>query len=338
MNPPAPRLPDLSVLFPVRAWLRHPALRAWTTWLFVALVAVPPAALVLFRNASGYGGEATTFAAYFAAAWFLVLWVLVRPRNISGALLAQVVVLALVLEAPLAIGLEEALRGDTANLFQSVLAVGIPEELAKALPVALLVLLHRRLDLLPRDTLFLGAVSGLVFGAVEAVTYATEYTPSELGIGGAIVLVWRFVTDPVAHAMWAGVAGYFIGLAAQYRAPGPFLALTGVGIGVPAVLHGLNDWDPINGTLLWVGVDVVSALLFLAYARIGLVAARPATPPPVPPIMIDPPTAPIAVRDLAARDLVGAAAQAAQRPRANSTSLIVRSSTFASSQSDQFSM
>ncbi|MDD7966797.1 PrsW family glutamic-type intramembrane protease [Actinomycetospora lemnae] len=302
MTSPAPRLPDLSVLFPFRAWLRHPALRAWTTWLFVALVATPPLALVLFDD-STHRGEATVFAAYFAAAWFLVLWVLVRPRNVHGALLAQVVGLALVIEMPLAIWLEQLLGGGTENLFQSVLAVGIPEELAKALPVVLLVFVHRHRVLVPRDTLFLGAVSGLAFGAAEAVKYAVEYMPSDLGRGGAMVLVWRFVAGPVVHAVWAGMAGYFVGLAAQYREPRSFLALAGLGIAFPALLHGLNNWDPVNGTVLWVLVDALSALLFVAYARVGLVASRPAA---VTPLMsktpddrhgaaVDPPTAPIAL-------------------------------------------
>ena len=112
-TPPAERLPDLAVLFPVRAWLRHPALRAWTTWLFVALVAVPPAALVVFADADDVTAIATVFAAYFAAAWFLVLRALVRPRAVGGALLAQVVIAALVIETPLAVGLETVLAANT---------------------------------------------------------------------------------------------------------------------------------------------------------------------------------------------------------------------------------
>ncbi len=29
--------------------------------------------------------------------------------------------------------------------------------------------------------------------------------------------VWRFVTDPITHACWSGLTGYFIGLAAAGR-------------------------------------------------------------------------------------------------------------------------
>ncbi len=56
-TPRAERLPHLAVLFPVRAWLRHPALGAGTTWAFVALVAVPPAALALFPWATRGSGS-----------------------------------------------------------------------------------------------------------------------------------------------------------------------------------------------------------------------------------------------------------------------------------------
>jgi RsiW-degrading membrane proteinase PrsW (M82 family) len=282
-TPPAERLPDLAVLFPFRAWLRHPALRAWTTWLFVALVAVPPAALALFRE--GDASQSVVFALYFAAAWFLVLWVVVRPQNIGGGLLAQVVGLAILIEPALAYALETVLGGDLTNLFESVVTTGIPEELAKMVPVALLLLIHRRQRIVPRDALFLGAVSGLAFGMVEAIKYTAT------GDTDAMEVVWRLVTDPISHALWAGVAGYFLGLACHYRTARPWFALAGLGLGAPALLHGLNDWSPINGNVLWVVVQVVSALLFLAYARIGLVATpRPA--PVVPPQRWGPPAAP----------------------------------------------
>ncbi len=282
-TPPAERLPDLAVLFPFRAWLRHPALRSATTWLFVALVAVPPAALVVFAEATDFTGVATLFAAYFAAAWFLLLRALVKPRAVGGGLLVQVVVAALLVEAPLAVWLEKVLGANTDSLASSVFAVGVPEELAKLLPVVVLALVHRRLGLVPRDVLFLGAVSGLVFGAGEAATYVTDYMPQAglVGVGATILSVWRFVTDPVVHALWAGIAGYFVGLAVQYRTPGRALALAGIGLAISALLHGVNDRLGVN--VLWVLVAVVSALLFLAYARIGLVAApRPPQPAVVP--------------------------------------------------------
>jgi RsiW-degrading membrane proteinase PrsW (M82 family) len=311
-TPSTERLPDLAVLFPVRAWLRHPAVRAWTTWGFVALVAVPPAALVVFGGAVSFTGIASVFAAYFAAAWFLVLRTLVKPRAVGGGLLAQVVVAALLVEAPLALWLERALGANTDSLASSVFAVGVPEEIAKLLPVVALAVVHRRKALVPRDTLLLGAVSGLVFGAGEAVTYVTDYMPQAgvLGVGGAILSVWRFVMDPLVHALWAGIAGYFVGLAVQYRTAGRAVALVAVGLTVAALLHGVNDW--LGVTVPWVLVDVVSALLFLAYARIGILAARPApnpapaqAPAPAPARPWGPPAAPIPAPRSSGRHAVG---------------------------------
>lgn len=266
-------IPRASTLFPFRAWLAHPLLRAWPTWLFVALVTAPALGMALFRDARGFDGETLVFAAYFAVAWFLVLWLVVRPQRIGGALLAKVVALAVVIVGPLALALEEQFDGDTYYLVQSILGVGLPEELAKLVPVAIIAATHRRLGLTPRDVLFLGAVSGLVFGAVEAVRYGTTYAPALMTPYGALITVWRFLTDPIAHACWSGVAGYFLGLAAHYRAPRHVAALVGIGLGVPSVLHGINDWDPVNGGMLWVLVTAVSTLLFLGYARVGLAAA-----------------------------------------------------------------
>jgi RsiW-degrading membrane proteinase PrsW (M82 family) len=278
-TPPAERLPDLAVLFPVRLWLRHPAVRAWTTWLFVALVAVPPAALALFSGASQLLGLSIVLAAYFAFVWFLVLRVVVGPRRVGGGLVTQVAAAEAVLVLVYLFGVAPSGIATQDNLLAVLAFVGLPEELLKALPVVAVALIHRRLHLAPRDMLFLAATSGLVFGAIEAVVYGYGMN-DEAGVG--LNLVWRFATDPISHALWAGVAGYFLGLATHFHRPGPWLALAGIGLGVPVVLHALNDWAPVNGTISWVIVQVLSALLFLAYARIGLVSAVPRRRPAEP--------------------------------------------------------
>jgi hypothetical protein len=42
------------------------------------------------------------------------------------------------------------------------------------------------------------------------------------------------------------------------------------------VLHGLNDWNAINGNGAWIVVVAVSGILFLAYAKAPAHPARPA--------------------------------------------------------------
>jgi RsiW-degrading membrane proteinase PrsW (M82 family) len=273
---PAPSY-SFSHLVPIRHWARDPALRSWPVLLLVALVCVPPIGLVMLDNAT----EATIrdiawiFAAYFAVAWLLLLGVIVRPQHVTRAMLAAVAVVGIVTQAPTAIFLETRLHSNTGSLLD-IVTVGIPEELAKAIPILVVAWIWRQYwhTQTPRDYLFLGAVSGLVFGAAEVVHYFTDVLGSLSGNATgpelqALTLeyVWRFLTDPIDHAMWAGITGYFIGLA--ITGPQRKYSLGLVGIGIAAVLHGLDDWNLINSHASWVLVTLVSVLLFLGYARAG---------------------------------------------------------------------
>ena len=253
---------------------------------------MPPIALVLLNNAteSTIHAIAWIFAAYFAVAWLLLLGVIVRPQHVTRAMLATIAVIGIVTQAPIAIYLETELHAGTGSLLD-VFTIGLPEELAKAIPIVAVALIWRQKwqEQAPRDYLFLGAVSGLVFGAAEAVHYFIDVLGSLSGNANGILLqgltiqyIWRFLTDPIDHATWAGITGYFIGLAVT--GPTRKYAIGLIGIGIAAVLHGLNDWNPINSHPAWVVVTLISVLLFLGYARAGALlppafaaAAVPAT-------------------------------------------------------------
>jgi len=268
---------SFASLVPVRHWVRDPALRSWPVLLLVVLVCVPPIALVLLNNAteSTIHAIAWIFAAYFAVAWLLLLGVIVRPQHVTRAMLAAIAVIGIVTQTPTAIYLETELHAGTGSLMD-VFTIGLPEELAKAIPVVVVALIWRRdwQAQAPRDYLFLGAVSGLVFGAAEAVHYFIDVLGSLSGNANGILLqgltiqyIWRFLTDPIDHATWAGITGYFIGLAVTGHTRKYSVGL--IGIAIAAVLHGLNDWNPINSHPAWVLVTLVSVLLFLGYARAG---------------------------------------------------------------------
>lgn len=284
--PPPPREPHSAppspkVLLPFNQWLRDRSLRNWITVLFVALVVVPSFTLVAFPDVTQTTQSSWIFAVYFASAWLLVLWISVRPPMVKPLMLAEIAAIGLVLEAPIAVFLERTLHAGTGNIFSSVLTIGIPEEFAKALPVAVLaLLLHRTAwaSLTPKDYLFLGAVSGLAFGAAEAVEYVTRVIPGELtaaaqqGATPAEVVLasitqgsWRFVTDPMSHAIWAGITGYFIGLAVRF--PRHRVWLAGFGLLLTALLHGINDY--VAGHIWWIIEIIVSVLLFVAYSQAG---------------------------------------------------------------------
>jgi RsiW-degrading membrane proteinase PrsW (M82 family) len=289
-------------LFPVGDWIRHHALRTWPVILFLLLIIVPSIALVVLGRPTKttFDVAAWLFAAYFALAWLLLLGVIIRPDHVTRPMLLVLVVIALLTQVPLALALEQALHSSTTALGTSIVTVGIPEELAKAIPIVAVALIYRRSHgLLPRDYLFLGAVSGLVFGASEVVRYFTvngvvefyltvkssipsierllstgHSAPTAVfaALVGPVLLfiitfVWRFLTDPITHACWSGLTGYFIGLAAtsRYR----WYQVAWIGLAMAAILHGLNDWSQVNGHPVWILIVTLSGILFLGYARVG---------------------------------------------------------------------
>jgi RsiW-degrading membrane proteinase PrsW (M82 family) len=305
--PPARRQPigPVNDLLPLGDWIRHHSLRSWPVLLFLLLICVPSIALVILGDnpsASTFDHVAWIFAGYFAVAWLLLLGVIIRPEHVTRPMLVLVTVIALLTQVPLAVTLEVDLHASTAGLGPSIYSVGLPEELAKAIPVlaiALIYRLARRHELTPRDYLFLGAVSGLAFGASEVVHYFTVNGLAEFyltvqsaipsiqqlirtghsapaSVFAALIepvryfvlnFVWRFLTDPITHACWAGLTGYFIGLAVSGRHR--WFTVAWIGLIVAAILHGLNDWSRVNGHPLWIVVTVISGILFLGYAKVG---------------------------------------------------------------------
>jgi RsiW-degrading membrane proteinase PrsW (M82 family) len=304
LRSPEPRSAQVNELLPLGDWLRHHSLRSFVVLLFLVLICVPSIALVILGASptlTTFDQVAWIFAAYFAIAWLLLLGVIIRPEHVTRPMLVVLTVIALVTQVPLAVALETALHGSNASLGPSIFTVGIPEELAKAIPVGAVALIYwrRGRGLVPRDYLFLGAVSGLVFGASEVVHYFTvngvnafyltvkSAAPSirHLIITGhsaagsvfsvligpvlsfILDFVWRFLTDPITHACWSGLTGYFIGLAATGRYK--WYQVAWVGVAIAAILHGLNDWSRVNGHPLWIVVVLISGILFLGYAKVG---------------------------------------------------------------------
>ena len=318
--PPARRQPagQVNDLLPLGDWIRHHSLRSWPVLLFLLLICVPSIALVILGDnpsASTFDHVAWIFAAYFAVAWLLLLGVIIRPEHVTRPMLVLVTVIALLTQVPLAVTLEVNLHASTAGLGPSIYSVGLPEELAKAIPVLAIALIYRlagRHELTPRDYLFLGAVSGLAFGASEVVHYFTVNGLAEFyltvqsaipsiqqlirtghsapaSVFAALIepvryfvlnFVWRFLTDPITHACWAGLTGYFIGLAVTGRHR--WYTVAWIGLAAAAILHGLNDWGLVNGRPLWVVVTAISGILFLGYAKVGS-RTDPEVPEVVPP-------------------------------------------------------
>ena len=214
--PPAQhrRAGQVNDLLPLGDWVRHHSLRSWPVLLFLVLICVPSIALVILGgnpSASTFDHVAWIFAIYFAIAW-LLLGVIIRPEHVTRTMLVAVTAIALVTQVPLAIALETELHSSSAALGQSIFTIGIPEELAKALPVLVVALIYRRRHgLMPRDYLFLGAVSGLVFGASEVVHYFTVNGLAEFyqTVQSAIPQIEQLLTT--GHSASASVFEVLIG-------------------------------------------------------------------------------------------------------------------------------
>lgn len=258
------RLP-LRELLPLHPWWTAGGWREGGAALFLVMALAPFVLLQITSDDTDVRRAAIGFAVYFAVLWLIAIYVLVRPERIGWALFVGIVAFTTVAGVGFAIAVEKQLDASTDSLFSSIITVGFPEEVAKAL-VVLICLRVNRGRWTPRTYLYAGAVSGLAFGAAEAVTYTVAYSSAMgLGDGGLAVTLWRLLSDGLFHACMAGIVAFFIGLSAWYRVVR--LQLIGFGLVVAGVLHGLYDhWA--SG---WGGAVIAAATVFtfVGYVRSG---------------------------------------------------------------------
>jgi RsiW-degrading membrane proteinase PrsW (M82 family) len=267
------RLP-LATLVPLRVWWNQRLWRQPATGAFLLAALAPFLLLHLGGNPDNFHKVSWGFALYFAGIWLLALRTLIRPELLPWQLLGKIAVFTIIAGVSIAVGLEKHMATGDMNVGKFVFGVGVPEELAKAIPVYLFMYRSRTAYSL-RAFMFAGAVSGLAFGAAEAVSYSTAYAsvlPFLSNANSAIVAeIWRLVTDSLFHACMAAITAFFVGLAHHYRAFR--VGLIGFGLAFAAVLHGLYD-DTASG---WTGTLLASAIVFVfvGYVATGdRIAAR----------------------------------------------------------------
>ena len=263
-----PRL-RISELLPLRDWWHYGLWRDPRLLAFVAIALVPFVLLhVTVRSDGDLRPAAWGFSIYFAVLWSIGIRMLLRPERVSIGLHAQIVGITAVLGIGAALVLERHLGADADTLLRSIVTIGFPEEFAKALPL-LLVLWRLGSRCRPGTYLYLGVVSGLTFGAVEAVGYSAAYTDAgEAGDSGdqafvVVGVIWRLLTDSLFHGAMAGICALFFGLGAlEVRQR---WMLIGLGLTTAAVLHGAYDrFSGDAGGLLIAGFTIV---LFAGYVR-----------------------------------------------------------------------
>ena len=273
------RAPRLGSIVPVKAWAAQQSKwRSMPVLVFLAMAITP---FVLMGLTDGdtnpMGVAAWGFCGMTAALCAGGMWALVRPGKVDPKLVALVTGSTFLLVAfPIVAGIERSLGSPgNGDVFGYVFKVGLVEELAKALPVFVFLYLAGRERFSTRTYLYLGALSGVAFGAVEAVQYmrglsilpdkVVEQTGTAVHYGPlAVSIVGRVFFGPAMHMVFAGLVAYFIGLAAhnpRWRAQ-----LIGASLGTVAIAHGV--YDAIGGWL-GTGIAIASILTFTGYVVMG---------------------------------------------------------------------
>lgn len=213
---------------------------------------------------------------YYASIWGIVLRSLIKPRQFSWGNTLKCVAFTAFIGIPILLIVQQIpffkllyMASDQSSLllqlFGFIFGVGILEEVCKALPVYLLLLRPGKLSD-PLTAAFYGAMSGLGFAIAEGASYSMLYAfalvQREVDLGDYVLLnTLRFISTPLFHAIWAGISGYFLGLAAIN--PSRQQPIMMIGIAIAATLHGL--YNTFAGQIFALPILIFSILLFVAY-------------------------------------------------------------------------
>ncbi|HEX9031474.1 MAG TPA: PrsW family glutamic-type intramembrane protease, partial [Streptosporangiaceae bacterium] len=267
----------VHILVPVRSWLKDPGWAQGSRLLVIAYGLLPSLFVVLLSATSNTSAPGWAYSLAIAPLWAVAFWLLIRPGQITkliGWLAVAIITAVMVLLPTLTLPWEDSLdkTAHLHNLLPWIYGVGFAEEVTKAVPILVAALLLRwvwKITLDVRVWMFLGTVAGLAFGVRESVLYTSSYLMQgnqKAGLDVPLILTFaqRVFVDGFQHAVWAGIAAFFIGMGVNYRRRRIPLIL--FGITLPAVLHGLNDWSTqLASHWLWIVMEAVSLLLFIGY-------------------------------------------------------------------------
>jgi RsiW-degrading membrane proteinase PrsW (M82 family) len=267
----------VHILLPVRSWLNDTGWKQGSRLLVIAYGLLPSLFVVLFAGTTNVNVPGWAYSLAIAPLWAVAFWLLIRPGRITKliawlavAIAAAVLVLLPVMTLPWENALDNTMSAR--NVLPWIYGVGFAEEVTKALPILVAALALRwiwKTTLDVRVWMFLGTVAGLTFGVRESALYTSSYLmQGQHRAGLAIPLILSFAqrvfVDGFQHAVWAGIAAFFIGMGVNYRRRR--IPLIIFGITLPAVLHGLNDWSTqLASHWLWILMEALSLLLFIGY-------------------------------------------------------------------------
>jgi RsiW-degrading membrane proteinase PrsW (M82 family) len=266
----------LRILFPIHSWLHNSGWRQGLRLLVIAYALLPLIFLALLSNSTDLSSPGWAYSLYVAPLWTMGFWLLIRPGHVGKQeikVAACIVGWTLIWINVVTIHINDSLNLGGSISFFPALLVGFNEEITKALPVLLagfFLLKYRSVKLGVRMSMFLGTIAGLTFGVAEQAFYTSndivginQARLANAAITDVLAFAERIFVDGFQHAVWAGIAGFFIGMALNY--PRRRVQLIILGIAVPAFLHALNDFFAGSSIWLVIIVQATSLLLFLGY-------------------------------------------------------------------------
>jgi RsiW-degrading membrane proteinase PrsW (M82 family) len=238
--------------------------------LWLASIGLAPAFLITFT----FGTLLTYYAIslYFSLIWGIFFYYMFSTKQVTTRntvmlfFLTQITAFVLVnMQSVPPLSFLYAMT-ESGNFFLELigytLGVGFTEESIKALPLLFLLRTSKE-PLVPQTLVFYGLISGIGFGVLEGVHYQTT-TNTTLSYDAAFFMnVARLTCLPFLHAIWAGIAGYFISFAniiPKYRQSLYVLAIL-----IPAVLHGI--YDTLGWSLPGLASTLISVLLLIYYLK-----------------------------------------------------------------------
>lgn len=208
---------------------------------------------------------------YFATIWGLLLGYFFRTRQVTVRTTVTTFFLTQLGVFIIFSGLNElnffylfTSAGFPFSIIGYILGVGLTEEFAKILPL-LFIERKSREPLLPQTLVYYGMMSGIAFGVFEGVQYQTTVNVQADYTTAFMLNVARLTSLPFLHAVWAGIAGYFVGMAKLY--PRYRKSLFALALAIPATLHGLYDSFTEVSYLVSLAVAFLSVFQLMAYLR-----------------------------------------------------------------------
>jgi RsiW-degrading membrane proteinase PrsW (M82 family) len=281
--PPAAQGDDLvqafRILVPVGSWLKNPGWRQGLRLLVIAYALLPLVFIALLSTSKNLSTPGWAYGLYIAPLWMIGFYLLIRPgpiRRLEVQIAVGIIIWTVIWLNVVTININDHLgRAGQPLSFSEALGVGYNEEITKALPVllaGLILLKFRSAKLDVRMWMFLGTIAGLTFGVSEAALYTSRdiffihnaQSASE-AVAAVLAFAERVFVDGFQHAVWAGISGFFIGMAVNYRRRR--IPLIILGVTIPAFLHALNDWTAgaFSSYWPWILIQALSLLLFLGY-------------------------------------------------------------------------